>query len=114
MKTCKKFDFPWAIIGGVALPAYKVTQTTLDLDIAVYFSTQQELTQFVAELKKNSVHTTQEPKIDHLLFLIYSTEFKDEAEIWLDPCDAFSWDQTIIKRVRSIEGNSDHTSSTFE
>ena len=36
-------NIPAVIIGGLALPAYNVTRSTVDVDICIYIETQQEL-----------------------------------------------------------------------
>jgi hypothetical protein len=89
----------------MALPAYGVTRTTLDLDVAISFSASSEISDFLNELQKNKVKTLQNPQLEHLVFTVFSTELKDEAEIWLAPCDAFSWDEEILSRIQTVEGD---------
>ncbi len=90
----------------MALPGYGVARTTLDLDVAIYFTSQQDILDFLHELEKYNIKTAQVPKSDHLLFVIFSKDYPDEAEIWLAPCDAFSWNEEIIKRIRLIDNES--------
>ncbi|NHJ19714.1 MAG: hypothetical protein EAX91_02135 [Candidatus Lokiarchaeota archaeon] len=89
---------PAIILGGLALPAYNVFRTTLDVDICVFIKTQERLDELINALKKKNIITLQQPKIHHDLF----TVFKDnsEAEIWLKPCDAFSWDQQMVEKIQ--------------
>ncbi|MHA1169860.1 MAG: DUF6036 family nucleotidyltransferase [Candidatus Hodarchaeales archaeon] len=102
-KTCETLDLQWALIGGLALPAYGVTRATFDLDIAVSFKTNNELKAFLSELNNCGVKTAQNPKIDHLLFTVFSTNISDEVKIWLSPCDAFPWDDKIIDRLIKLK-----------
>lgn len=104
VNVCKSLNITWVIIGGLALPAYGVTRTTLDLDIAIYVKTNQELQSLVKKLEINHIKTVQKPKISHLVFTVFSTRFHDEAEIWLHPCDAFIWDKEMIERIKVVSG----------
>jgi hypothetical protein len=105
--VCESLDINWVIIGGLALPAYGVTRTTLDLDIAIYVKTNEMLQLLINKLKDNHIQTAQKPKISHLLFTVFSTKFHDEAEIWLHPCDAFIWDDEMIDRIKVVSGERD-------
>lgn len=93
-----RLKIPAIILGGLALPAYNVFRTTMDIDICVYINSQEVLDEFILALKKTKIKTLQQPKIEHDLFTIYSQN--NEAEIWLKPCDAFSWDLKMVERVQ--------------
>ena len=56
------------------------------------------LNQFINALKENDISTLQNPKIDQDLFTVFGKH--SEAEIWLKPCDAFSWDDKMVKRIQ--------------
>lgn len=90
----------------MALPGYRVTRTTLDLDVAISFKSENDISNFLIELENYNVKTSQIPKLDHLVFVIFSLDFPDEAEIWLSPCDTFPWNDEIIKRILVIEHQS--------
>ncbi|TXT54165.1 MAG: hypothetical protein BAJALOKI1v1_2220004 [Promethearchaeota archaeon] len=102
-KVGSEIDILCILIGGLALPAYNVARTTLDIDIAIYAKTQEELDIFVDALSKEGIQTTQTPKITHQLFIVFGRN--NEAEIWLKPCDSFNWDQEMIQKTFSIEEN---------
>ncbi|MFQ5976525.1 MAG: DUF6036 family nucleotidyltransferase [Candidatus Heimdallarchaeota archaeon] len=103
--SCKTVGLDWALVGGMALPAYGVTRTTLDLDVAISFNSSTEISDFLSELQQHKVQTLQNPQLEHLVFVIFSIELKDEAGIWLAPCDAFGWDDEIINRIQPVEGD---------
>jgi len=96
--VANRLKIPAVILGGLALPAYNVFRTTMDIDICVYINSQEVLDEFILALKKTKLKTLQQPKIEHDLFTIYSQN--NEAEIWLKPCDAFSWDLQMVERVQ--------------
>jgi len=98
-----KLNITSVLIGGLALPAYNVGRTTLDIDIAIYVESQKKLNRLVETLSKYGIQTQQNPKINHDLFTIYGK--KNEAEIWLKPCDKFGWDQKMRDRTFYIEKN---------
>jgi len=43
LKTAIDCNVPIVLIGRLALPAYNVARTTLDLDICIYITSQEEL-----------------------------------------------------------------------
>jgi len=92
-----------AVIGGLALPAYNVARTTLDIDICIKIESQKQLNLFVKGLKENKINTKQKPKIDHDLFTVFGK--RSEAEIWLKPCDAFQWDDQMIEKLHLFFGD---------
>ncbi|MHA1488952.1 MAG: DUF6036 family nucleotidyltransferase [Promethearchaeota archaeon] len=94
---------PAIILGGLALPAYNVARTTLDIDICVYIESQEKLNLFIKKLKQNGISTVQDPKIEHDLFTVFGKN--NEAKIWLRPCDAFSWDQQMVEKIRLFSEN---------
>jgi hypothetical protein len=91
------------IIGGLALPAYNVARTTLDIDICIKIENQEQLNTFVEALKENEIKTKQQPKIDHDLFTVFGK--KNKAEIWLKPCDAFPWDDLMVEKIQLFFGD---------
>ena len=93
-----RLNIPAVVIGGLALPAYNVARLTLDIDICIRVSSQDVLNQFINALKENDISTLQNPKIDQDLFTVFGKH--SEAEIWLKPCDAFSWDDKMVKRMQ--------------
>lgn len=102
-KVTSKINIPSVLIGGLALPAYDVVRTTLDIDLSIYVKKQKKLNELVEQLFKKHIETKQNPKIEHDLFTIFSK--KNEAEVWLKPCDAFDWDQEMLKRIEKFNNN---------
>jgi hypothetical protein len=102
-KVASQLEIPAVVMGGLALPAYNVARTTLDIDISIHIASQEQLNQFLSNLNRDGLNTLQNPKLDQDLFTIYG--LKNEAEIWLKPCDAFEWDDDMINRIKPYEGN---------
>jgi hypothetical protein len=86
------------IIGGLALPAYNVARTTLDIDICIKVVSEKQLNYFIKNLRERGINTKQQPKINHDLFTVFGKG--SEAEIWLKPCDAFQWDDQMIEKIQ--------------
>ena len=103
LNIAAKFNHPTAILGGLALPAYNVARSTLDIDICIHVKTQLDLDSFIKELKVHEILTVQNPKIDDDLFTVFGVF--GEAEIWLKPCDAFNWDDKMIKKRKNFFEN---------
>ncbi|MHA1147966.1 MAG: DUF6036 family nucleotidyltransferase [Promethearchaeota archaeon] len=98
-----RLNIPAIILGGLALPAYNVARTTIDIDICIYIESQEILDEFVLALKSKNISTHQKPKLDHDLFTVFGQN--NEAEIWLKPCDAFSWDNQMLKNIQKYSAN---------
>lgn len=96
--TASHLKITSVIIGGLALPAYKVARTTLDIDICINIKSQEKLNQFIKSLKENDISTIQNPKLDQDLFTVFGKN--NEAEIWLKPCDAFNWDEQMVAKIQ--------------
>ena len=98
LDVASQYKITTVIIGGLALPAYNVARSTLDLDICIKIESQEQLNTFVEVLKENKINTKQQPKIDHDLFTVFGKN--NEAEIWLKPCDAFQWDDQMVENIQ--------------
>lgn len=94
---------PTVLIGGLALPAYNIARTTLDIDICIKIESQENLNRFVRAMNQKDIRTIQNPKISHELFTVFG-KF-GEAEIWLKPCDAFHWDDQMLEKIQKFFAN---------
>lgn len=103
LKIATDCNVPIVLIGGLALPAYNVARTTLDIDICIYITSQEELNRFIEALNQNEISTVQKPKISHNLFTVFGK--LGEAEIWLKPCDAFHWDEQMVGKTQRFFDN---------
>lgn len=103
LKIAADCNVPIVLIGGLALPAYSVARTTLDIDICLYIMSQEELNSFIEVLNQNEISTVQKPKISHNLFTVFGK--LGEAEIWLKPCDAFHWDEQMVGKIQKFFDN---------
>ena len=96
-------NIPTVILGGLALPAYNVARTTLDIDICIYVTSQEKLDLFLNTLKEKKIISHQNPKIQQDLFVVFG--LNSEAEIWLKPCDSFDWDEQMVKKIEQFFEN---------
>ena len=103
LKIATDCNVPIVLIGGLALPAYNVARTTLDIDICIYIISQEELNKFIEALNQNEISTVKKPKISHNLFTVFGK--LGEAEIWLKPCDAFHWDEQMVGKTQNFFDN---------
>ena len=103
LEIADQLHIPHVLVGGLALPAYNFARTTLDIDLCIYVKTQEKLDEFIQLLKKKGIFTVQNPKINHDLFTVYNKS--NEAEIWLKPCDAFDWDEQMLKKIEIFYDN---------
>ena len=96
--TASHLKITSVIIGGLALPAYKVARTTLDINICINIESQEKLNQFIKSLEEKDISTIQNPKLDQDLFTVFGKN--NEAEIWLKSCDAFNWDEQMVAKIQ--------------
>lgn len=106
MLVVERLGLTAVVLGGTALPAYNVFRTTLDIDICVSFPEQESLSKFITDIGKKGYQTRQNPNLSHWLFTIFG--HNSEAEIWLQPCDAFEWDEEMKNRVKLAVNILDH------
>jgi len=106
IESASNIGIPTILIVGLALPAYNVARTTLDIDISIHVDSQEQLDIFIINLEKKEIYTKKKkPKITHDLFTVF--EKKNEAEIWLKPCDSFDWDEDMLTKKRLFQKNID-------
>ena len=103
LDVASHFNITTVIIGGLALPAYNVARTTLDIDICIKIESEKQLNYFIKDLKEKEIKTKQQPKINHDLFIVFGKG--SEAEIWLKPCDAFQWDAQMVEKIQLFFGD---------
>jgi len=103
IECANKANLVNVVIGGLALPAYSVVRASYDIDFCIAVKSQNELDNFLSILHNNGIKTQQRPKSDDIIFTVYDEELKQEAEIWLTPCDRFRWDDEMIRRIRRSE-----------
>lgn len=103
MEVADQLKIPAVLIGGLALPAYNVARTTLDIDICIYVKSREALNRFIEVLNNNDISTVQNPNLNHDLFTVFGK--RDQAEIWLKPCDAFHWDEQMVEKIRKFFAN---------
>lgn len=103
LDVASHYKITTVIIGGLALPAYNVARTTLDIDVCIKIKSQKKLNTYIEALKEKEINTKQQPKIDHDLFTVFGKN--SEAEIWLKPCDAFQWDDQMVDKIQLFFGD---------
>ncbi|MBA7645751.1 hypothetical protein ES703_53509 [subsurface metagenome] len=103
LDVASHYKITTVIIGGLALPAYNVARTTLDIDVCIKIESNEQLNSFIEALKEKEINTKQQPKIDHDLFTVFGKN--SEAEIWLKPCDAFQWDDQMVDKIQLFFGD---------
>ncbi len=103
IECAEKANLIHVVIGGLALPAYNVVRASYDVDFCIAVKDQDELDNFLSILNKNAIKTQQRPKSDDVVFTVYDEELRQEAEVWLTPCDKFRWDDEMISRIRKSE-----------
>ena len=62
-----------------------------------------KMNNFLNLLKENGISTIQTPKIEHNLFTVFGKG--GEAEIWLQPCDVFHWDEKMLNKIQKFYSN---------
>lgn len=103
MDLADQLKIPAVLIGGLALPAYNVARTTLDIDICICIKSREELNWFIEALYNNDISTVQNPNLSHDLFMVFGK--RSEARIWLKPCDAFHWDKQMVEKIQKFFAN---------
>lgn len=88
------------IIGGYALPFYGRIRATVDLDLAVAISTEQELDKLRDILQSKDFQPTIDSPLNPV-FVVLDNKEKIEIELWLKP-DGIDFDDETLRRRKKV------------
>lgn len=88
---------PYAILGGLAIPAYGVPRSTVDVDIGLSISDERKIKEIVRKLKDRKIVMMEEIKPEYTMIYMSDREDLVDIEIWFKP-DGIVWKQEILNR----------------
>jgi hypothetical protein len=88
---------PYAVLGGVAIPAYGVPRSTVDIDIGLAASEEEKIQELVRKLKARKVVAFEEVKPEHPMVYMSDRENLVDVELWFKP-DGIAWNEEILRR----------------
>lgn len=88
---------PYAILGGLAIPAYGVPRSTVDVDIGLVVTEEWKLRELIRKLEARKVAAFEEAKPEYTMIYMSDRENLVDAELWFKP-DGIRWDEEILRR----------------
>jgi hypothetical protein len=90
-------DAPYAVLGGLAIPAYGIPRSTVDVDIGLAVGEEEKLGELMRKLKVRNVVASEEAKPEYTMIYISDRENLVDAELWFKP-DGIVWDEETLRR----------------
>jgi hypothetical protein len=87
----------YAVLGGLAIPAYGVPRSTVDVDIGLTVGEAGKLHELVRKLEAKKVAAFEAPKPEYTMVYMSDRENLVDVELWLKP-DGVKWDEETLQR----------------
>jgi len=88
---------PYAVLGGLAIPAYGVPRSTVDVDIGLAVSEEGKVRDIMQKLKARKMAMTEEAKPEYTMVYMSDRENLIDVEIWFKP-DGITWSEEVLRR----------------
>lgn len=92
----------YALIGGLAVPAYGQVRATQDVDVVLIVRSGTQLKAVYDKLRKRGFTIPAEPRLEHACNYIADAENMVHVEIWLHP-SGLVLDRGAVQRRRLVE-----------
>ena len=93
-EECK---IPYAVLGGLAIPAYGVPRSTVDVDIGLVVGEEGKTQEFIQKLGARKVVAFEKPKPEYTMVYMSDRENLVDVELWFKP-DGITWDEETLRR----------------
>lgn len=90
-------EAPYAVLGGLAIPAYGVPRSTVDVDIGLAVSEVGKVREIMQKLKARKMAVLEEAKLEYTMVYLSDRENLVDVEIWFKP-DGITWSEEILRR----------------
>jgi len=90
-------EIPYAVLGGLATPAYSVPRSTVDVDIGLAVSEAGKLQELVRKLEARKVVAYEMPDREYTMVYMSDRENLVDIELWFKP-DGVKWDAETLRR----------------
>lgn len=104
LKCLRKFvevfeecETPYAVLGGLAIPAYGVPRSTVDVDIGLTVGEAKKIQDLVRKLEARKVVAFEKPRPEYTMVYMSDRENLVDAELWFKP-DGIRWDEETLRR----------------
>jgi hypothetical protein len=87
----------YAVLGGLAMAAYGVPRSTVDVDIGLAVSDEGKVREIMQKLNARNMRTYEEAKPEYPVVYLSDLENLVDVEIWFKP-DGITWSEEVLKR----------------
>lgn len=92
----------YAVLGGLAIPAYGIPRSTVDVDIGLAVSEEGKIRELIKELEARKLVSFEEAKPDYTMVYLSDRENLVDVELWFKP-DGVVWDEETMRRRWRVE-----------
>jgi len=97
VKVFEDCEAPYAVLGGLAIPAYGVPRSTVDVDIGLAVSEEGKVREIMQKLKARKMAMLEEAKPEYTMVYLSDRENLVDVEIWFKP-DGITWSEEVLRR----------------
>lgn len=97
VEVFEECEVPYAVLGGLAIPAYGVPRSTVDVDIGLAVGGAGKTREFVQKLRARKVVALEEPKPEYTMVYMSDRGNLVDVELWFKP-DGITWDEETLRR----------------
>lgn len=96
----------YAILGGLAIPAYGVPRSTVDVDIGLAVSEEGKIKELIKKLEIRKLVSFEEAKPEYTMVYLSDRENLVDVELWFKP-DGIVWNEETLRRRWMVEFRTD-------
>ena len=97
VEVFEECEIPYAVLGGLAIPAYGVPRSTVDVDIGLAVGEEGKTREFMQKLRVRKVVALEKPKPEYTMVYMSDRGNLVDVELWFKP-DGITWDEETLRR----------------
>lgn len=97
VEVFEECEAPYAVLGGLAMSAYGVPRSTVDVDIGLAVSEERKVREIIQKLEARKMAMYEKAKPEYTMVHLSDQENLADVEIWFKP-DGITWSEEVLKR----------------
>lgn len=97
VEVFEECEVPYAVLGGLAIPAYGIPRSTVDVDIGLAVRGEGKILELIQKLEAREVVAFETPKPEYTMIYMSDRENLVDVELWFKP-DGITWDGETLRR----------------
>lgn len=96
-ETFEECEIPYAVLGGLAIPAYGIPRSTVDVDIGLAIGEEGKIKELIQKLEARKIAAFEEAKPEYTMVYLSDRENLIDVELWFKP-DGIVWNEETLRR----------------